>query len=173
MKRILVAASGKGSNFKAIIDSEENGKSYLVVGLFCNRPKAGVIELARESKIPALIESHKKYDSREQHEEKLLGFFKEIKADYLVLAGYMRILSPHFSKSLKKQVINIHPSLLPDFKGSKDAIKDAFERKVSKTGITIHWVDEEVDGGEIIEQQSVIVEKDDNLLKLREKIHRL
>jgi phosphoribosylglycinamide formyltransferase-1 len=157
---IAVFASGSGSNLQAIIDSCESGniakgKVSVVVS---DRKKAYALERARNHGIRTLYVPRKKL-SREEHEEKILKDLGDV--DLVVLAGYMRIVSPHFldnfyDDSLKtNRVMNIHPSLLPAFKGSMDAYKDAIEYGVKVTGVTVHFATADVDGGPIILQEAI------------------
>ena len=170
MLKVLVAASGFGSNFEALINSSFNGKDYSIVGLFSNKKKARALEVAAANEIPSKWVSHKKLE-RADHEKELLSFFRERDADILVLAGYMRVLSPFIIGNLQNKIINIHPSLLPAFKGTTKAIDEAFDFGCKVTGVTVHIVDVEVDEGKILAQQAVEISSQDSKESLAEKIH--
>lgn len=154
--KLAIFASGRGSNMRAILQSIADG--YLdasVAVAVCNEEGAGALKIAREFGVTSICLPHSGMKRRE-HEEKVLAALKDFDIDFIVLAGYMRILSPAFLKSFKDpagyfRVINIHPSLLPAFPGV-DAYKDAFEAGVEVSGITVHLVDEEVDHGPILAQ---------------------
>ncbi|MCX5703662.1 MAG: phosphoribosylglycinamide formyltransferase, partial [Candidatus Omnitrophica bacterium] len=105
-------------------------------------------------------------------ENKIIQHLEDCKIDLIVLAGFMRILSPEFVKNHKNKILNIHPAILPSFKGAQ-AIKDAFSYGVKVTGITVHFVDEEADHGPIILQQAVRIEEGETMESLEEKIHKI
>ncbi|MBL7665941.1 MAG: phosphoribosylglycinamide formyltransferase [Bacteriovoracaceae bacterium] len=159
MKRIAIMASGNGSNAESLITKAQELETKLnVVLVITDQPKAYVIERCKKHYIPCLI-IEKKSDKSE-HEKNILSVLKDFKIDWILLAGYMRILSPTFLKQYPKRVINIHPSLLPAFPG-KSGYEDAFAANVTKSGVTIHYVDEGIDTGEIIMQESFNRMKDD------------
>jgi formyltetrahydrofolate-dependent phosphoribosylglycinamide formyltransferase len=148
--------SGRGSNLKAILESIKNGKlDAQVVAVISSKAGVKALEIAEEYKVPALaIESAGLI--RDEHEAKVLVELDKLQFDYLMLAGYMRILSAQFLKRFYDpagfyKVINIHPSLLPAFSGAT-AYDDAFAAGVAESGITIHLVDEQLDHGPILAQ---------------------
>jgi len=166
-----VLASGRGSNLKAIIDAVKRGKIKANLGVVISDKKdAYALEHARQADIPAIVINPKDFQDRESFDravvERLYGF----KIDFVVLAGYMRLLSSYLLQQYPNKVLNIHPSLLPAFKGTH-AIKDAFEHGVKVTGPTVHFVVEELDNGAIILQEPVCVDSQDTLESLEEKIH--
>lgn len=170
---IAVFASGKGSNFSAILKAIKKGfiKADLSI-LVCDNPKARVIEKAEKAKIKILLVEKNKSISQKKFEDSILQRLEEEKIDLIVLAGFMRLLSRDFVQVYRKRIINIHPSLLPSFKGAQ-GIKDAFSYGVKVTGVTVHFIDEEMDHGPIILQKAIKIEENDNLESLEEKIHKV
>jgi phosphoribosylglycinamide formyltransferase-1 len=172
-KNIAVFASGRGSNFSAIVNAVKKGriKANLAI-LVCDNHEAGVINRARRAKVKVAVVLRKDFVSKAEFESKIIQTLKENKIDLIVLAGFMRMLSPEFVREYSGKIINIHPSLLPAFKGEV-AIKDAFDYGVKFTGVTVHFVDEKMDHGPIILQGGVKIEEKDTLEKLEVKIHKL
>jgi phosphoribosylglycinamide formyltransferase-1 len=173
MKRFAVFASGNGSNLQAIIDSLKKkkirGDLCLVVS---DKQDAYALTRALKAGIPTVVVDAKKFKSREAMDKVIIAELKSFGIDFIVLAGYMRILSPHFVKTFRHKILNIHPALLPSFKGGH-AIKDAFEAGVPSTGVTVHFVDEQVDHGPIIAQEALAIRKTDTLKILEARIHKL
>jgi phosphoribosylglycinamide formyltransferase (EC 2.1.2.2) len=152
-KKIVVFASGSGSNFEEIVKkSKSNYIEADVPFLISDKASAGAIKRAiRLGVVPIVIN----WKNREEAEEKALKILKIIKPDLIVLAGFMRILSPRFVSEWKYKILNIHPSLLPAFQGTTKAIELAEKYGVKITGCTVHFVDESVDGGPIIIQEAI------------------
>ncbi len=167
LKKIVILFSGRGSNMQSIIEKLHK-KSVEVVAVITNNPNAGGIEIAKRLGIHVDILPHTDYPSREEFDKALVAKIKEYSPDLTVLAGFMRLLTPIFTDNIK--AINIHPSLLPLFKG-KDAIKRSFYSGMDKGGVTIHFVTSEMDSGEIILQESVPILKDDTLESFEERVH--
>ena len=161
---IAVFASGRGTNFSAIIGAVKAGRLKANIALLvCDNHKAEVLSRARKAGVKiALIKK----------EEQILGHLRENKIELIALAGFMRILSPAFVSRYQNHILNIHPSLLPAFKGAH-AIKDAFAYGAKVTGVTVHFVDEKIDHGPIILQQAVTIGQEDTLESLEEKIHKV
>ena len=152
MKKIVVYASGEGTNFSAIVDS-----GILVEKVITNNPTAGVIKRAENYGIPVVVLNKNVLD-----EKPGFGAYNRIldeetpdDTDLIVLAGYMLILPPIFCRKWNKKIINIHPSLLPAFKGSTNAIEEAYDYGCKVFGATVHWVTEKVDDGKIIDQRAM------------------
>ena len=167
---IAVLASGNGSNFQAIIDASVRGElpNTNIKLLIVNEKGAYAIERAKKHNIPYyLIESKGK--ERNKFDLEILNTLKENKIDIIVLAGFMRILSPHFVKEYRNKIINIHPSLLPLFPGAH-AHRDAIQAGATESGCTVHFVDEGIDTGPIILQESVNIDKDDTEETLAMKV---
>lgn len=162
MKNIIILASGNGSNAEAIIKFSEQAP-FKVAGILCDRPGAGVIEKATRLGVKTIVVEKTKGESTEAHEARVLKAMGEFTYDLVVLAGYMRLLSPAFISHFPvNSIINIHPSLLPDYSGL-NSYERAFNDNLKSSGITIHYVDEGVDTGEIIEQHYFNREEGDTL----------
>jgi len=154
--KIAILASGRGSNFQAILDSIKKGNCDAEVRvLITNNPDAQAIERAEANDIPVEIVERKQFGSREEMDDRIKELLDEYKAELVVLAGYMLLLKgKKLFESYKNRIINIHPALLPSFPGV-DAQKQAFEHGVKVSGVTIHFVNEELDAGPIIYQEAV------------------
>jgi phosphoribosylglycinamide formyltransferase-1 len=156
--RIVVLASGRGSNFCAIADAIAQGHllSAEIVGLISNKAKSPALAEAKSREIPTyLVESasYRKDGSfdRTQYEKELLTLLIKLRPDLILLAGYMLVLGKEIIKSFSQKIINIHPSLLPKFRGLH-AQKQALDSGEQETGCTVHWVNDDLDGGETILQ---------------------
>ena len=166
MKKIVVLASGEGSNFSAIVDSGIEVEKVLT-----DNPKAGVIKRAIKSSVPVMVLDKKEYTQIQGWFEHRLDEEIPNDTDLIVLAGFMLILSSWFCEKWAGKIINIHPSLLPAFGGGCHAIRDAWEHGCEVFGVTIHWVISEVDAGPIITQRAIHKFESDTLEKITEKIH--
>lgn len=167
LKKIVILFSGRGSNMQSII-KKLHGKSVDVAAAITNNPNADGIEPARALGIKVEILPHTDFASREAFDTALVSKIKEYSPDITVLAGFMRILTPVFTDNIK--AINIHPSLLPLFKG-KDGIKESFFSGMKEGGVSVHYVTSEMDGGDIIIQESVPILKDDTLESYKDRVH--
>ena len=154
MKRIAVFASGSGTNFdaiqRAILNQELDAKIVLLV---CDKPNALVIEKAKQHAIEHFVFNPKDYASKSVYEAQIVEALNSKNVELVVLAGYMRLLSEVLLNAYQDRILNIHPSLLPAFKG-KDAIGQAIDYGVKIMGVTIHYVNLEMDGGKIIAQSA-------------------
>ena len=169
---IAVFASGRGTNFGAIIRAVKKGKIKAGLSLLvCDNPRAAVIHKAKRAGIKVALVKREDSSSKNDFEAEIIRHLEENKIDLIVLAGFMRILGPGLVQKYKWRILNIHPALLPSFKGEQ-GIKDAFDYGVKVTGVTVHFVDEETDHGAIILQKEVAIEEDDTLESLEAKIHR-
>ncbi|MFH1458737.1 MAG: phosphoribosylglycinamide formyltransferase [Candidatus Omnitrophota bacterium] len=170
---IAVFVSGQGTNFSAIIRAVKKGKikAHLAL-LVCDQPGAGAIGRAKRAGIKVALVKREDFATKEDFEAQILGRLKENQIDLIVLAGFMRLLSAEFVLQYKERIINVHPALLPSFKGAH-GIKEAFDYGVKVTGATVHFVDEAMDHGPIILQRSVRIEEGDTLGSLEEKIHKI
>jgi phosphoribosylglycinamide formyltransferase 1 len=168
---LAIFASGNGSNFSAIIKEIRKAKLKVnLVILVCDNPQAFVVKRAEKAKIRVVLVRREDFTNRFDFEAAIIQRLKYYKIDLIALAGFMRLLSPDFVKQYHKRIINIHPSLLPAFKGAH-AIKDAFDKKVAFTGVTVHFVDEEVDHGPVILQEKIKIKGNDSLAALEKRIH--
>jgi phosphoribosylglycinamide formyltransferase-1 len=172
-KRIAVFASGFGSNLQALIDyNNKHGLNGDIVLVFSNNKDAFALERAKKNKIKAVFMDPARYSSREQYDSEIIEMLEEEKIDLVVLAGYMFLLSQEFVDRFKNKILNIHPALLPSFKGTH-GIKDAYRYGVKVTGVTVHFVDGGLDSGPIILQEAVDIDPDDSVEELEEKIHKV
>lgn len=170
---IAVFASGRGTNFSAIIRATKLGKIRANLSLLvCDNPGAGAIGRAKRARIKVALVERKDFSTKRDFEAKIIEYLEENKIDLIVLAGFMRILSPELVSRYKNRILNIHPALLPSFKGT-EGIKDTFNYGVKVTGVTVHFVDEKMDHGPIILQQAVNIEEGDTLDSLEAKIHKV
>ena len=166
-----VFVSGIGSNLQAIIDAVENGIIKGKIGIVVSdKPNCKALECSRLANIKTFAFEPKKFSSRKEYEILIADECEKAGCEFIVLAGYMRLLSPWFVAQYKNRIINIHPSLLPNFPGTH-AIQDAIEAGAKMTGCTVHFVDEGIDTGSIIAQREVVISNDDDLDSLTEKIH--
>lgn len=171
MKNIAVFASGSGTNFQAIIDSVKNSHLDANIKLLvCDREGAYCIERAEKERIPHFVFSAKEFAEKQDYEQEILQKLEGLHVEYIILAGYMRLIGPTLLKPFENRIINIHPSLLPAFPG-KDAIGQALEANATESGVTIHFVDEGMDTGPIIAQQAVKLNKEETKDSLQKKIH--
>lgn len=170
MKKIAVLLSGRGSNFVSIKKKIDEGAiKGEIVAVISNKADSKGLEFAREQGLEAIFVNPKEFDGREAYDRELVRILKEKGVELVCLAGFMRIISPYFVSEFRNRILNIHPSLLPSFKGL-DAQKQAFEYGVRFAGCTVHFVDEEMDHGNIILQAVVPVLQDDDDHTLAERI---
>ncbi|MDP2941877.1 MAG: phosphoribosylglycinamide formyltransferase [Candidatus Omnitrophota bacterium] len=169
--KIAVFVSGRGTNFSAIARAVKKGRIRAKLALLvCDNPRAGALSRARRAGVKIALVERKNFAGKDEFEQKISEYLAAEKIDLIVLAGFMRLLSPQFVRRYSGRVLNIHPSLLPAFKGTA-GIKEAFDYGVRITGVTAHLVDEELDHGPIILQQAVKIAPSDTLESLEAKIH--
>lgn len=167
--RIGVLASGSGSNFQALLDADLSpGRIALLV---CNKPGAKAIDRAERAAVPVALLDHRGFDSREAFDQALVDRLREANVDWVVFAGFMRLVTPVFLGAFEGRVVNIHPALLPAFPGV-DAQRQAFVAGVQITGCTVHLVDAGVDTGPILAQTAVPILPGDDLDTVRARILR-
>ena len=159
--RLGVMCSGKGTNFENIL---RTCNKHEVVLMIHNKKDCGAVKVAEKFGVPHCYIPHK-------DEERMIDLLKVWRVQLVVLAGYMRILSPNFINSFPERIINVHPSLLPKYKGI-DAVEQALESGDDVTGCTVHIVTEELDSGRILLQGKVPIEKDDTVKTLTKRIQR-
>jgi phosphoribosylglycinamide formyltransferase 1 len=172
--RIAVLASGTGSNLSALLDDPHVGPSIVLV--VSDRAEAGALDRARARRLRAVALEPGHYPSRELWDAALAGLLEQEGIEFVLLAGFMRILGPRVVAAFRDQILNVHPSLLPAFPGGH-AVRDALDWGARVTGATVHLVDEEVDHGPIVLQEAVPVLPGDDERSLHERIkaveHRL
>lgn len=173
MLKIAVLASGRGSNFKAILDRVRAGRIAAEIALvLSNNPEAPVLRIAAEAGIPAWAEAHRSFPSRAAFDGAMLAAMRQAGVDAVVLAGYMRLLSPEFIRAYPGRILNIHPALLPAFPGVRGGA-DALAYGVKLAGCTVHFVVEEADAGPVIIQAALPVLDGDTEESLMERVHGL
>ncbi|MDD1760655.1 MAG: phosphoribosylglycinamide formyltransferase, partial [Methanothrix sp.] len=166
-----VISSGRGENLRYILQEERSGRlPGQVKTVLADQPDAGALRIAREFAVSGqYIDPHG--ISREEYDQKLTDILDASGVELVILSGYMRILSPQFVRHYKDRILNIHPALLPSFRGM-DAFSQALEYGVKWTGTTIHVVDEDVDHGPIVYQRPVPIREDDTHESLKARIQR-
>ena len=168
---IAVLASGEGTNFQVLIDLYKNKKFDIDIKLLIsNKENAGCIKRAIKSEIPYFLVLENDYDNKEKFEADIIKILKKSNVELIVMAGWMKIASENFVNNFKDRIINIHPSLLPSFKGRKP-IEDALKNNALITGCSVHFVDKEIDNGKLIMQAALSIKTNDTLISLTNKIH--
>ena len=168
--RIGVLVSGSGTNLQAIIDAAAEGLPVEVVKVVSSRPDAYGIERARAAGIPTLVMNREKYADVLAADAQIVEALREAGAEYVVMAGYMRKVTSVMLDAFPNRVLNLHPALLPSFKGAH-AIADAFNAGVKVTGVTVHFANADYDKGPIVAQRAITVAEYDTLDTLEAKIH--
>jgi phosphoribosylglycinamide formyltransferase 1 len=169
--KVAVFASGTGSNFAAILEAIQSQKitNVEVVLLVSDRPEALAVQKAKDESIPVFTFNAKDYPNKQAYEEEIHENLTQRHVDFIVLAGYMRLLGHVLLEAYDRKIINVHPSLLPAFSG-KDAIGQALNYGVKVTGVTVHYVDEGMDTGAVIAQRAVMIGSDETRESLIKKI---
>jgi phosphoribosylglycinamide formyltransferase-1 len=171
MKRFAVFVSGFGSNLQAIIDAVKAGEIRAELALvFSNNRKAHALKRAEDAGIKTLFLDPKAYATPQSYDRAIAIQLKEANIDFIVMAGFMKILTPWLIKQYPLKIINIHPSLLPAFKGA-NGIKDTFTYGCKVGGATVHFVDEKMDHGPIILQEAFKLRERETLESLTERVH--
>ena len=169
--KIGVLLSGSGTNLQAIIDAAANdGLPVDIVQVVSSRPDAYGIERARKAGIPVTVLNRDVYADPEAADARIVEALRAAGAQYVVMAGYMRKVTPVMLDAFPDRVLNLHPALLPSFKGAH-AIQEAFDAGVKVTGVTVHFANEDYDKGPIVAQRAVEVREDDTLETLEARIH--
>ncbi len=166
-------ASGKGTNFQELINLSEKGELDIDIKvLITNKDYAGCIKRAESKKIPYKIIRGKDFLQKEAFELEIVNTLIHYDVELVVMAGWMKIITPFFINKFKNKIINIHPSLLPAYKGSS-AIKDSMLNGSKITGCSVHFVEEEVDSGSLIMQAALSIRNDDDIESLSKRIQML
>lgn len=169
-KRLVVLASGGGSNLAALLAAHDDAAyGARVVGVVSDRPDAGALDLARDAGVASAVVAMKDFDDRAAWNDGVLEAVSVFQPDYLILAGFMRILAPSVVRKFEGRMMNTHPALLPSFPGAHP-VRDTLAHGVKVTGSTVHLVDDGVDTGPIIAQTTVPVRDDDDEPTLTERI---
>ncbi|MCL1989549.1 MAG: phosphoribosylglycinamide formyltransferase [Defluviitaleaceae bacterium] len=169
MKKIVVLASGSGSNFEAIV-KKLHGDSCEVALLVCDQPGAYCLKRAETLGIKTLQLTLKDFDSKVRYELEMIKHLKAVNPDLIVLAGYMKLIGETLLAEYEGKIINIHPALLPAFPG-RNGVEDALTYGVKVMGVTVHYVDAGIDTGKIIDQESFKRAEDETASESKEKIH--
>lgn len=173
--RVAILASGNGTNFEALANHFQSGDIPGELALmFCNHPDAPVIKRAQRLNVPYETFTVKSCGSKEAYEEKLLTVLKKYRIDFIALAGYLRVVGPTILNAYPHSIINLHPALLPKYKGL-NSIQRAFDDyqagKCKETGVTVHYIDSQLDHGAIIGQRAVPIKPDDTAATLEARVH--
>jgi len=170
---LAILISGSGSNLQAIIDAIECGKlDAEIKAVVSNNPQAYGLQRAAKHGLPTHVIDHRDYADRKQYDAALQQYLQSLAPDYIVLAGYMRILSPAFIDAFEHRILNIHPSLLPAYKGL-DTHQRALANGETRHGVSIHLVTAELDDGPILLQASYPIDAGDSVEILQARGHRL
>lgn len=174
MVNIAIFASGNGSNFENIVKRIQDGTLHNVTCklLVVDKEDAYAIKRAEKLQIPWFYVNPKAYSNKEGYETRILEKLQEHEVDCIVLAGYMRFIGNVLLQNFPRAIMNLHPAYLPNFPGAH-SILDAYEAKVEFSGVSVHYVDEGVDTGEIIHQEKVMIDPNWTLETLEEHIHKL
>ena len=170
-RRVVVLISGNGSNLQALIDAQSYDElGGEIVAVISNQADAYGLKRARDAGIDAVALPHREYDSREAFDGALIKVIERHEPDLIVLAGFMRILTPLFVQRFYGRLLNIHPSLLPAYQGL-DTHARALADGVAEHGCSVHFVTEELDGGPVVVQAAVAVDAEDDTASLKDKVH--
>ena len=168
--RLVVLASGSGTNLQAILDRLHGREGVVVVGVGSDKPDARALERARAAGVEPGVFSRDRYADREARDAAMADWIESRNADLVVLAGYMQLLDARFVARFRGRIVNVHPALLPQFPGL-DAIGQALDAGVEVTGVTVHFVDEGVDTGPAILRREVAVPAGRDRAALERAIH--
>lgn len=171
--RVAVLASGSGSNFQALLDAAQSGYLDADIGLLIvNKPEAFACTRAERAGVEHCVIDHKNFPDREQFDQAVAKRLREYQPDWIVLAGFMRILTDTFVREFQGRMINIHPSLLPHYPGLHTHQR-ALENGDQEHGVSVHFVTPTVDAGPLIAQASLPIEPDDTAESLQQRVHLL
>jgi phosphoribosylglycinamide formyltransferase-1 len=168
--KLVVLASGSGTNLQAILDRLHRREGIEVVGVGSDKPGARALERGRKAGVETAVFPREKYADRETRDAAIGDWIESRGADLIVLAGYMQLLSAQFVGRFRNRIVNVHPALLPSFPGL-DAIGQALAAGVETTGVTVHLVDEGVDTGPVIAQREVPIPADRDRARLEAAVH--
>ncbi len=174
MVKTAVFASGSGTNFENLVKAIREGKitHASIELLVVDKEQAYAIERAKQLGIPWVYVNPKAFANKAEFEREILSVLKRREIELIALAGYMRIISPVLLEAYPRRIINIHPAYLPNFPG-KQGILDAYNAKAAETGVTLHYLDEGIDTGEIIAQEKFAIDPNWSLEMLEEHVHAL
>ena len=171
--KFAVLVSGQGSNLQALIDAVKSGEIKAEIALVVSsKGNAFALKRAEQAGLKTWFLNPKQFSNPQSFDRELAIRFKEEQIDFVVCAGYMRLLTPFFVKTFPQKIFNIHPSLLPSFKGIQ-GIKDAFTYGAKITGATVHFIDDKMDHGPIILQEAIKIQENDTPETIAEKVHKI
>jgi len=168
--RLVVLASGSGTNLQAILDTLHGREGIEVVGVGSDKPEARALERARSAGVETTVFRREDFADREERDRAMAKWIEARRADLVVLAGYMQLLGAEFVARFRNRIVNVHPALLPSFPGL-DAIGQALAAGAETTGVSVHFVDEGVDTGPVIAQREVPIPADRDRAALETAIH--
>ncbi len=169
--KLVVLISGNGSNLQAIIDAIQSGSlNAEIVAVISNRPGVRGLERATEAGIPAETLDHTQFESREAFDQAMMQLIDQYQPELVILAGFMRILTDEFVGHYDGRMLNIHPSLLPEFRGL-NTHQRALEANVRQHGVSVHYVSNELDGGPLVLQAVIDVNDNDTIETLQQRVH--
>lgn len=169
---VVVLISGSGSNLQALLNHFQDNESVTISAVISNKADAFGLQRAARAGVPTQVLSHRDYSDRLAFDQALIQVIDQYQPDLVVLAGFMRILTPEFTQHYQQRLMNIHPSLLPKYKGL-DTHQRVLEAGDTEHGCSVHFVTEHLDGGPVIIQASIAIEANDNVDSLAQKIHQL
>lgn len=169
---VVVLISGSGSNLQALLNHFQDNDSVTISAVISNKADAFGLQRAAQAGVPTQVLSHRDYTDRLAFDQALIQVIDQYQPDLVVLAGFMRILTPEFTQHYQQRLMNIHPSLLPKYKGL-DTHQRALEAGDTEHGCSVHFVTEHLDGGPVIIQASTAIEADDSVDSLTQKVHQL
>jgi phosphoribosylglycinamide formyltransferase 1 len=170
--RIVVLASGTGTNLQAILDTLHGREGIEVVGVGSDQPGAKALDRAREARIETGLFPRKDYSDRDARDAAMAEWIESLGTDLIALAGYMQLLSPAFVARFRNRIVNVHPALLPAFPGIH-VIEQALEYGVKVAGVTVHFVDEGVDSGAIILQRAFDLPYSRDIAVVEQQVHQI
>lgn len=169
--KAAVFASGTGTNFDALLEAQKAGRLDVeLCAVVCDKEGAPVRDKARAAGLPERWVNPRAYASKADYESEILNWMRELDIDLIILSGYMRIVGPTLLNAYPDRIVNLHPALLPQFPGAH-AILDAWKAGVRETGVTVHYIDDQIDSGPVIVQEPVAVEPDWSLEELETAVH--
>lgn len=172
--KLAVFISGTGSNFKAIHTSLKNNSDVEICCVVSNNPDAIGLEYAKANELNIICQDHKTFESRQAHEQAIINELEKYQPDLIILAGYMRVFTAYFIEHFDTRMINIHPSLLPLYKGlntHQRVLEDFNKGNQTHHGCSVHWVSAGVDEGRVIAQAQLAIAQEDTADSLRQRVH--
>lgn len=169
--RVAIFASGNGTNFEVLTNHFQAGDiPGKLALLFCNHPDAPVMKRAKRLGVPAESFTVKSCGGKEEYEKRLLGVLQQYQIDFIILAGYLRVVGPTILDHYEHRIVNLHPAWLPEYPGLH-SIERAFNDHRKQTGVTVHYIDSGLDSGPIIAQRHVPILPDDTVDRLEARVH--